>query len=199
MESPIAQSESPYEVLRRLENIVRVGVVASVRYGKPARIRVRTGNLTTNWLPWIAQRAGGRKRRKWWPPVVGEQCLLFAPGGDLLNAVAMPGIYSDAMPQGSESETACRTDWSETEFYEHDSATGQLLAVVETGITLRIKDGASLEMTHDRITLRAGGGSLVIDSAGVRGEPDVKTGSISLRTHRHGGVERGGDNTGVPA
>lgn len=198
MESPIAQSESPLEILRRLENLVRLGTVAAVRHGRPARCRVRTGNLLTNWVPWFAGRAGGRKRRKWCPPVVGEQCLLLAPGGDLLNAVALPGIYSDAMPQASESETTCRTDWSETEFYEHDSATGQLLALVERGITLRVRDGASIEMTRDRITLRAGGGSLVIDSQGARGEPDVLSGSISLRKHRHTNVKSGNDNTGAP-
>ncbi|MDA8455255.1 phage baseplate assembly protein V [Acidovorax sp. GBBC 3334] len=198
MESPIAQAESPYEVLRRLENIVRVGVVAAVQHGKPARIRVRTGNITTNWLPWVAQRAGGRQRRHWWAPVAGEQCLLLAPGGDLLNAVALPGIYSDSNDQASTSATVERTDWSETEHAEHDSATGTYTMQVERSITLRINNGASIEMTRDSITLRAGGGSLVIDSAGVRGEPDVRSGSISLRTHLHTGVRTGTSNTGTP-
>lgn len=199
MESPVSQAESPYEVLRRLENIVRLGVVAAVRHGKPARIRVRTGNLTTNWLPWVAQRAGGAKRRHWWAPVEGEQCLLLAPGGDLLNAVAIPGIYSDSNDQASTSATVERTDWSDTEHAEHDSATGAYTLQVEQGITLRINSGASIEMTRDRITLRAGGGSLVIDSQGARGEPDVLSGSISLRKHQHTRVRQGNDNTGEPA
>ena len=198
MESPIAQPESPYEILRRLENIVRFGTIAAVRHGKPARCRVKTGNLTTNWVQWFAGRAGGRSGRKWWPPVVGEQCMLIAPGGDLLNAVALPGIYSDAMAQGSESPTASRTDWSETEFFEHDSATGQLQAMVERGITLGVNGGASIAMSRDSITLRAGGGELVIDAAGVHGTPDVFAGNISLRRHRHRDVEPGKGTSGAP-
>ena len=70
MESPIAQPESPYEILRRLENIVRFGTIAAVRHGKPARCRVKTGNLTTNWvhgsLAALAGVEGASGGRPWW-------------------------------------------------------------------------------------------------------------------------------------
>ena len=58
MESPIAQPESPLEILRRLENLVRLGTIAEVRHAKPARVRVNTGELLPTWGPWIDQRAG---------------------------------------------------------------------------------------------------------------------------------------------
>ena len=103
MDRPVNQNESPLEILRRVENIVRAGTVAEVRHGKPARCRVRTGDLLTNWVPWMAGRAGG-KRRQWRPPEIGEQCLLLAPGGDLMNAVAMPGLHSDKAPRAARAK-----------------------------------------------------------------------------------------------
>ena len=36
MDRPVNQNESPLEILRRVENIVRAGTVAEVRHGKPA-------------------------------------------------------------------------------------------------------------------------------------------------------------------
>ena len=75
MESPIAQPESPLEILRRLENLVRLGTIAEVRHAKPARVRVKTGKVTTAWRPWFALRAG--EDREWDPPTVGEPVILF--------------------------------------------------------------------------------------------------------------------------
>ena len=177
MESPITQPESPLEIVRRLENLVRMGTVEQVRHGAPARCRVRTGELLTNWVPWIALRAGGSaKGRRWSPPAVGEQCLLLAPGGDLGNAVALPGIYSDAMPQGSEQEDMDRTDWSATDYMEHDRANGRLVIDCAQDIEFRI----------------GGERRLLISASGVYGWPDVfGDGRISLVHHLHSGVVPG--------
>ena len=43
MDRPVDQPESPFEILRRLENLARVGTVEEVRTTKPARVRIRTG------------------------------------------------------------------------------------------------------------------------------------------------------------
>ena len=178
-----ANPTDPIELNRRLENIVRTGVVEEVRYGRPSRCRVRSGKLLSAWVPWIAQAAGGNQRgRHWRAPAIGEQCMLLSPGGDMTQAVALPGIISDAMPQGSESESAERTDWSETEYMEHDRATGKLTIVCATAIELRV-----------------GSGRLVIDESGVHGWPDMTgDGRISLVNHKHGGVESGASSTGEP-
>ena len=53
-------------------------------------------------------------------------------------------------------------------------------------------------MSRDSITLRAGGGELVIDATGVHGTPDVFAGNISLRRHRHRDVEPGKGTSGEP-
>ena len=181
MDSPVNQTESPLEILRRVENLLRAGTVAEVRHGKPARCRVRTGDLLTNWVPWMAGRAGG-KRRQWWPPEIGEQCLLLAPGGDLMNAVAMPGLHSDKAPQGSESETECRTDWSETDHMSHDSNGGHLVIECVGSITFKVGDTV--------LTLTPQGATVVPDLVGG--------GHVSLVQHIHGEVRRGGDTSGAP-
>lgn len=206
MESPIAQPESPYEILRRLENIVRAGTIAAVRHGKPARCRVRTGNLTTNWVPWLAQRAGGARGRHWWPPAVGEQCLLIAPGGDLLNAVALPGIYSDAMAQGSESEHACRTDWEHGDHMQYDGAERALRIVVGdasfemSSSLIRMRVGSStFKMAEGKASIQAGGGTFIVDGRGVYGGPDVRDSmGIVLSRHAHTNVRPGDGMSGPP-
>lgn len=90
-------SLSPTELLRRLENTVRLGTIAAVRHAKPARCRVKTGENTTDWLPWMTGRAG--KDRTWWAPEVGEQAVVFSPGGNMGAGVVLPGCYSDSHPQ----------------------------------------------------------------------------------------------------
>lgn len=197
VDKPIIQPESPFEILRRTENMLRQGVVAAVRHDAPARCRIKTGGLVTNWVPWMALSAGGNTRRHWWPPKVGEQCLLLCPGGDLLNAVALCGMYSDAMPQGSTSPTVCRSDWSATDYMEHDSNSSSLTIYCDRGITFRVRDSV-INITEESITMQAGGGTLVVDANGVTGAPDVIAGAISLIKHLHGNVKSGAERTGRP-
>jgi phage baseplate assembly protein V len=197
MESPIAQSESPYEILRRLEGLIRIGTIAAVRHARPARCRVRSGDLTTNWIPWLTLRAAGQNASTWWPPAVGEQCLLLSPGGDTLAAVALTGIYSSASAQPSDRAEVCRTQWNATDFMEHDGSTGHLHIEAAEGITLRVGDSV-LSIDRQGIRLSAAGGSAVVDGRGLSGAPDVTTGSISLLRHRHGGVEPGRSATQEP-
>ena len=61
MQAPIPQTESPYEVSRRLENLVRRGTIAAIDH-QAARVRVSTGPNTTDWLPWLALRVAPCER-----------------------------------------------------------------------------------------------------------------------------------------
>lgn len=155
MDSPTPQPESPYETQRRMENIVRKGTVAAVRLAAPARVRVKTGDNTTDWLPWIALRAGGvAGGRTWNPAVVGEQCTVLAPGGDLAQAVVLLGLYSDAMPQGSEQAACDRTDWDEDNYFEW--LRGALTAYCMESITLSTPN-TSVHMEGSTVTITGGG------------------------------------------
>lgn len=197
MERPVDQPESPFEILRRLENIARVGTIEAVRTGKPARCRIRCGGLLTNWIPWIAGRAAGEAGSVWWPPVVGEQVLMFAPGGDLMNAVALPGAYSDKNPQGSDNPKLFRMDFGGSGYMSHD-AEGGLLKMETVGSIVLAVMSSSITITEGSIELEAGGSRLTISAEGVRGTPDVLAQSISLVNHLHPGVKRGGEETDPP-
>src|SRR5690606_32739249 len=87
------------ELFRLLSNLIRIGTIAEV---KSDRARVKTGELTTAWLPWVPTRAG--QASTWSQPSIGEQVLVLAPGGDLKSAVILPALYSDAVPAPSTNQ-----------------------------------------------------------------------------------------------
>ncbi|WP_286999159.1 MULTISPECIES: phage baseplate assembly protein V [Comamonas] len=137
---------SPVELYRLLANMIRTGRVEQVRTGSaadPARCRVRTGELLTTWLPWVSPAAGGSgQTRHWRTPAIGEPCLLLAPGGDLAQAVALSGLFSDDMPQGAVSEDVERHDFSESDFWEHNRPASTLRFEIAAAIELKV--GASV-------------------------------------------------------
>ena len=148
-----APEHSPVELYRLLANLIREGRVEEVRPAQPARCRVRTGELLTTWVPWISVAAGGGQQvRHWRVPAIGEPCLLFAPGGDLAQASALVGCFSEDMPQGSESADVERHDFNATDYWEHNHRDGTLVLDIAQAITLRV--GAStLHITPEGTTL----------------------------------------------
>lgn len=148
-----APEHSPVELYRLLANLIREGRVEEVRPGRPARCRVRAGELLTNWVPWISLAAGGgQQTRHWRVPAIGEPCLLFSPEGDLGQASALVGSFSEDMPQGAESADVERHDFSATDYWEHNRQAGTLVLDIAQAITLRV--GAStLHITPQGTTL----------------------------------------------
>ena len=61
-----------------------------------AKLKVKIGDITTDWLPWLTHRASNDT--SWWAPEVGEQVIVLAPSGELHQAVIMPSIYQSAHP-----------------------------------------------------------------------------------------------------
>lgn len=123
-------------------------------------MRVKAGDNTTDWLPLIALRAGGvNGGRTWHPPVVGEQRTVLAPGGDLAQAVVLLGLYSDAMPQGSEQANCDRTDWDEENYFEW--LRGVLTVYCTESINLSTPN-TSLHMEGSTVTITGGGAVLTI-------------------------------------
>lgn len=69
--------ESISELARAVRDLIRTGVIVDVQY-KPPRCRVQLGGNTTDWLQWLACRAGGA--RTWWAPSIGEQVVVLSLG-----------------------------------------------------------------------------------------------------------------------
>lgn len=139
------------ETMRRLDNLVRVGTVAEADYAR-ARIRVRTGDLVTDWIPWATTRAGGD--RSWWAPELGEQVLLLAPGGQLEDTIALPALYQDAHDAPQSSADVMHVAFGDGAFVTYDRAAGKL--TVNTPGQVEITAAREVEInTGTEVTINA--------------------------------------------
>ncbi|WP_417778606.1 phage baseplate assembly protein V [Stutzerimonas xanthomarina] len=135
------------EIRRRLDNMIRSGTIAEVDHGAPAQARqpccrVKTGNITTGWLPFFTVRAGSTN--EWNPVSVGEQCTILSPSGDLAQGQVLAGLYSAANPPCSNNPDVHKTEWANGDHVEHNAATGAYSLKLTGHVQI---DAASLDIT----------------------------------------------------
>lgn len=140
------------ELSRRLENIVRIGVVAEVDHAR-ALCRVDSGGLRTDWLPWSARRAGDT--RSWCPPTLGEQVLIFSPSGETAGGVVQTGIYSAAHDQPDDDAGTHLVVWPDGTRVEYDHDTHRLRVDCVGDIKIRAAGHIAIE-AQGRISLKSG-------------------------------------------
>jgi len=172
------------DLLRRLENLIRLGTIAAVDH-QAARCTVRTGGLSVPNLPWLALRAGDSS--DWDPPTVGEQCILLSPSGEPAQGIALVGLYSQQRPAPSNSATVRRRKYPDGAVIDYDHATHTLSATLPAG---------------GKAQLTAPGGVTILGDVDITGtvtvSEDVLAAGISLVNHVHGGVQSGPSTTGAP-
>lgn len=201
---------------RRIENLIRYGVIAEVDYAA-RRCRVQSGEILTDWLPWCALRAGTTKI--WSPVTVGEQGVIFAPSGELSTGFVLAGIYCLEFdtPSNSPDEHVIEfADGAKIEYHQASSAlkiSGISTALVQasTSITLDtplVKCTQHLEVAQNvliggnlAMSGTAGGGNAEIKGnvkvqGNVKSQADIVAGSVSLKNHTHTGDS--GGTTGKP-
>ncbi|WP_337263327.1 MULTISPECIES: phage baseplate assembly protein V [unclassified Serratia (in: enterobacteria)] len=178
------------EILRRLANVVRLGTVDSIQMDPP-RVRIATGGLVTTWIPWLTLRAGSAVT--WWPPTIGEQVIVLAANGELTTAVALLGLYGEAAPAPSDSNTANITRYPDGAQVSYDpaSSTGDFTGVAD----LHIDASGTLHIDATRVILNA---DVVINGSVTQGGGAMTSNGIVVHTHQHGGVKSGGDTSGGP-
>lgn len=181
---------------RLLENLIRFGTIAEVQH-KPPRVKVRTGGITTTWLPWLAWRAGADQ--EWDPPTVGEQVVLLSPSGQLANGVAITGIFSDAIPANGDRAGLHRRTYADGAVIEYDSVAHHLSATLPGGGTTDLISTGGIHIVGD---ITHEGNYTQTGNQNVTGEVtvsiDVVAADISLVKHVHGGVMSGPGKTGAP-
>lgn len=186
--------DSTAELNRRLENLIRLGTIAAVDPAT-ARCRVKTGGLDTEWLPWLAQRAGSD--RDWNPPSVGEQCMVICPSGDPAIGIVLLGIYSSAAPANDDSLARHRRSYRDGAVIEYDTETHALRATLPAGGTAALSAPGGVTITGNTQII---GTLAVTDGATVTGTlsatVDVTAAGISLVGHTHPGDS--GGTTGAP-
>lgn len=178
------------ELLRLLLNVIRTGTVTEVDT-KNWLCRVATGELETNWIPWLTMRAGGAVT--WWAPSVDEQVLLLSVGGDLSAAFVLPAIYSNDRPPPSTDEKAMVTVFPDKARFEYSPATGTLHV---SGVKKTIFDSEGIELNTDKFTVNAD--KTVINGPVEQTGGNMSSNGVVVHTHRHSGVASGGSNTGGP-
>lgn len=124
------------ELSRRLANVLRYGRILAVDSAK-ALVRVESGDIRTDWLPFFARVAG--KSRSWDPPVVGEQCMVLSPGGDLTLGCALRGLYSDTFDQPSGLADLFVTETGDGFSISYDSASNILSLTRQDGLKIQVK------------------------------------------------------------
>ncbi|MGC0152675.1 phage baseplate assembly protein V [Chromobacterium vaccinii] len=137
------------DLSRRIESLIRLGTIAEVDHAA-RRVRVQSGGLTSNWLPWCARRAG--QTRDWDPPTVNEQVVLLCPSGDPAGGVALLALYSDQFdaPSSSPDETLRVYPDGARVLYNH--VTGALSASGIKTATMQAAERVTLNVPETLIT-----------------------------------------------
>lgn len=195
------------ELQRQLDNLIRIGTVSAVRSGQ---CRVKTGELETNWRPYLVPRAGNTRTRQ--RPTLGEQVLLLSVSGDLRNAYVLPALYqaqmAEPLPEDDDPDLD-RLEYPDGAVLEYRPSTGELLA---SGIkTARISASVCVfldtPLTECSQDLKVGGAIECAESIKAGGTIETPQGlkaqsasinGVEFGDHRHGGVENGSGTTEGP-
>lgn len=203
------------ELNRQLNNVVRIGTIKQLDLAN-ARAKVSVAGCTTDWLPWGTNRAG--KRRDWSPPVIGEQVILFAPYGDLGQAVIGQSIFQDDHTAPAASADQETTVFPDGTTVDYNSASNTLTitvagagnvivnckvanVVAETSVTLDTPDTyctGNLTVAKSLTMGQAGGTATMKGAVSIEGPSLTHNGKNVGSTHSHSGVQSGGSNTGAP-
>lgn len=130
------------ELPAELSNLIRTGHVTALQ-ASPPRVRVRTGEIETDWLRWGERRAGV-SAKTWSPPSVGEQVVLLCPEGDIRQAIAVCSLNSQANPAPADGANIERTVYGDGSVIDFDSATSTLTVNVGQGRVVVNCDAASI-------------------------------------------------------
>lgn len=189
------------ELMRLIENLIRVGVVAEVD-AAGVSVRVRSGELLTGWLRWQTQRAGEFKI--WCAPAEGEQVLLCCMGGNPETAFILGSLYSNANPAPASNLKHLVITAPDGAVFAYDAEASALTAsgIKTATVTAAVKitlDTPEVECTNLLTTKTlavAQGGTLsgtVTHTGGL-----MSSNGVVVSTHRHGGVQSGNSTSGMP-
>jgi phage baseplate assembly protein V len=210
------------ETYRKTAAMIRWGTVTGINLSDPTapRVTCSAGGLDTPEIPWVAVRAGNTKR--WSAPTVGEQVIVFAPGGETATGFALAGFYSSDNPAPSSSPDVDMTQFPDGSTVTYDSSSNTLTVDVagNGNVVVNCKVAtvkADTSVTLDTPQVHATGNMQVDGNLGVTGVMavqgtganggavstfagtikvtggDVQADNISLKGHHH--VEHDGPNT----
>lgn len=184
------------ELFRRFENLIRLGTIAEVDY-QEMRLRVKSGELLTQWLPWPAEI--GRNFKHWRPLRESTQVVLCCPAGDPAQAVIVSMLYSQALPTPADNENLDLIqfeDGTRIEYHSDSStlkidacadvqinASGNVQIDAENSVQIRT---SSAEINADNAKISAESAEIDASDLSINGASgDVTVNGISLTGHTH--------------
>lgn len=207
------------DILRRIENLIRLGTVAEVDLSStPARCRVKSGNITTDFLPFINGRAGTTS--DWDPVTIGEQVMILSPSGETGAGIVMPAIHQASIPAPSASADEFVRKFPDGATIKYNHASGHLDVIgiktatiqAETSVLIDTPDATFTgnvqihgNTTIDqKLTYKGGmqGSSESGASASISGDVDFTGATLTHNgknigwKHNHAGVQPGSGNSG---
>ena len=185
------------ELTRMLANIVRPATVAEVDHSS-ARVRVKSGDILTGWLPSQARRAGNN--RTWSLLEVGEQVIVLSPDGNLSQGFVLGSFYSAQHSVPSNNPDLHSTHYSDGAVISYDSNKHHLDVTLPAGATANIVSDGGITLTGDT-TLT--GNLTVIGNISSTQDVNDHTRTMSadraiFDAHTHSGVASGGSKTSTP-
>lgn len=182
------------DLARRLDNIVRFGVIDQTDFTTDPvqpRVRVKTGDILTAWIPISAVRANSDAEHD--PVQKGEHVILLAPSGELAQAVVVGKLFSADYPSPDlNPDNHCRK-YRDGAVIEYNSKTHHLNVVLPANGTVNATALGGFtfngDITHNGDLTQNG-------NQNVTG--DVVAGGISQINHTHKGVQSGPSSTGKP-
>lgn len=188
------------DLARRLDNIVRFGVIDQTDFTTDPvqpRVRVKTGEILTAWIPISAQRASTDAEHD--PVQIGEHVILLAPSGELAQAVVVGKLFSNDHPSPDLNPDNHRRKYRDGAVIEYNSKTHHLNAALPDGGTVNAVAPGGFTFTGD-ITHHGdythNGDLNQMGAQTVSG--DVVAGGVSQINHLHDKVTPGNGNTGKP-
>ena len=153
------------ELDRRISNLIQVGTVSEADYSK-AKLKVKIGEIVTDWLPWLTKRASNDTT--WWAPEVGEQVIVLAPSGELTQAVILPALYQNAHPAIDDNVDVSKTIYKDGTFTTYNRDSHVLTVDVNKDGKVEVIIGAStITMTNTNIKLKNGSSSILITDSNI--------------------------------
>nr|DAL32481.1 MAG TPA_asm: baseplate assembly protein V [Caudoviricetes sp.] len=191
------------DLQRRLANLVRRGVIHSVRHDRIPKCRVDLGDIITTWLP-LCQGFSGANRADSNPYAVGDAVTVLSEAGELNNGRVFPGWNTGKLPvpEGSDSEHITR--YSDGTEIRYDRNAHALTITLADGGTYKIVGKGTLdgpvEIT-DTLTVQGktwiNADTSVAGNIGASKEITDKSGSMSKIREVFNNHDHRGDSGGL--
>lgn len=195
-------NEQIAEILRLIHNLINIGIVSEVR-GDKCRVHVGGDpDRATDWISWLAMRAGTAKT--WWPPSPGEQAVLLAIGGEPTTAVCFGGVYSDDNPAPCDLPNALHISFPDSAVLQYNPDDSSFLLTGAKTAHVSVAEKTTWDCPDTEFLGKVTAETLSITKGGeMKGDIEHTGGKFSsngvvVDDHRHGGVKSGGDESGGP-